>query len=618
VGVVGVVSGTESGRVWLARNWRFESVDYPRRTELSVENLIGGELVVPRGGVAEAVIRVARRTSGAVADGSKAKDTDKRQTAREMRGTVSTGDAGDVVASLPTPEVVFRPARAHSLRPVGDRTRPNASWHRLAVRDVLEPFVFQVRADDARSSWIAVRLVDPPRLISLELAVIEPAYAGGATVVLPPGQGPYRVLRGSSLRIAGKVSSPLQDARVLTGQRDLPLAVEFPVGQRETPTDRPAQFQAKQREAGADSGGFSGVIPADQLTDGLLSFVVRDEHGLDFPRSPTVRLEWLDDAPPSVAVAWMGASRLVVPGGTLEAEVDVKDDRKVTGLRLLARVAAPSGEKVEQPWAPWPRVASKPVTWPVSGAAQWTESLRLDPALAPIGSVVTLVYEATDNDTVSGPKSSRSAEKSLRVVEPGELRGDWLRREKEIRQQIEQLADDLSIWGEQPESPRKSSAESDGERSDRELAAASSERQRERDLERYGTYRSAAFEHHVSLMALWQEMRFSGLEPSGKKSAADRLSERVLAPLNEVFERRMPAVIEILRRDGRVGELSARHALVVEGLRNVARELARAEGFQEAVRLVEELQDGQRAVLAETLEAERRRVRELLDRPAGR
>jgi hypothetical protein len=55
--------------------------------------------------------------------------------------------------------------------------------------------------------------------------------------------------------------------------------------------------------------------------------------------------------------------------------------------------------------------------------------------------------------------------------------------------------------------------------------------------------------------------------------------------------------------------------LVIDGLREVVRELARAEGFQEAVRLVEELQDGQRAVLAETLEAERRRVRELLERP---
>jgi hypothetical protein len=381
------------------------------------------------------------------------------------------------------------------------------------------------------------------------------------------------------------------------------------------PTDRPPHFKTDQREAEDDSWVFRGSIAAEQLTNGLLSFVVRDEHGLDFPRAPTVRLEWLDDAPPAVAVSWIGASRLVVPGGTLEAEVDVKDDRKVTGLRLLARVAAPSGEKVEQPWAPWPRVATEPVTWPVSGSSQSKESLRLDPALAPIGSVVTLVYEATDNDTVSGPKSSRSAEKSLRVVEPGELRSDWLRREKETRQQIEQLADDLSAWGERLEQPKKSSVESGGERSDRELAAANSDRQRERDLEQYATYRSAVFEHYVSLMALWQEMRFSGLEPSGKKSAADRLSERVLAPLKALIEQRMQAVIDLLRRDDRESELPARHALVVEGLRNVARELARAEGFQEAVRLVEELQDGQRAVLAETLEAERRRVRELLDRP---
>jgi hypothetical protein len=172
-------------------------------------------------------------------------------------------------------------------------------------------------------------------------------------------------------------------------------------------------------------------------------------------------------------------------------------------------------------------------------------------------------------------------------------------------------------------------------------AIAAEQRKRERDIERYGSYRLAVAEHQASLTAIWQEMRFSGLEPagtppadagpgmasvptaaaspgakssSGKLSASDRLAGRVLAPLAEVHERRMPAVLAALQAERETGEWAARHAAVVEGLRNVARELARAEGFQEAVRLVEELQDSQRAVLAETLEAERRRVRELLDR----
>ncbi len=632
-GIVGLgvlaVAGTELGRVWFARNGRFATVDYPRRTEVAVENLLDGKLIVPRGGVAEAVIRVARRDALAGVP------------PQPQSGASKSTEA---LNPLPAPEVAFRPARTHSLRPISGRAlaaattgAPTAAitsttvsataggataggataggaagveaaaWHRLAVRDVLEPFSFQVRADDARTAWIAVELVDPPRLLSLELTVTEPAYAGGATVILPPGQGPYRVLRGSTLSFVGQVSTPLGAARLLTGQREHALTLDMSA-------DRTAKAAV-----GAATGTFRGSLSASDMTEGLLSFSVRDKHGLDFPRPPSVRLEWQEDAPPSVSVVWTGASRLVVPGGALASQVDVRDDRQVAGLRLLARVAAPGGEKVDQPWTPWPRTVSSPTVWPVAGSASVHESLRWDSARAPVGSIVTFVYEATDNDTVSGPKSTRSAEKSLRVVEPDELRADWLRREKETRQLIEQLVDDLVAWGEQAaavpaavpvEVAAPGAAVAAGERNQER------KRDLERDLERYASYRLAVAEHHAGLTAIWQEMRYSGLEPStGKLSASDRLAERVLEPLVEVRERRMPAVIEAVRAGQAESEVASRHALVVDGLRMIARELSRAEGFQEAVRLVEELQDGQRAVLVETLEAERRRVRELLDRP---
>jgi hypothetical protein len=469
------------------------------------------------------------------------------------------------------------------------------------------------------------------------------------------------VLRGSKLRIAGRVSNTLRAARVLTGQREIPLEIE--------------------------AGGFRGAIPAADLTEGLLSFSVRDEHGLDFARPPTVRLEWLPDEPPAVAVAWIGASRLVVVGGAMEARIDVRDDRQVAGLRLLARVAAPGGDTTAQPWTPWPRTVTTPTQWPVSGAASVTETVRWEPAIAPVGSVITLAYEATDNDTVSGPKATRSAEKSLRVVEPAELRADWLRREKETRQLVEQLVDDLVAWGQEtleptpipttaplpmpstspvpkttPATTPTQARASEPSATPPPTAAVEAEyatpltepqrerererqreREQERQLDRYRSYRLAVSEHLAGLTAIWQEMRFSGLEPSNKSaspaaspaagtgmssatvtpagmtsaksSASDRLFERVLAPLEEVYARRMPPVIDGFQAGEKTSELGTKHALVIDGLREVVRELARAEGFQEAVRLVEELQDGQRAVLAETLEAERRRVRELLERP---
>jgi len=44
-------------------------------------------------------------------------------------------------------------------------------------------------------------LVDRPALEQLELAVTPPRYAAGKTRQLPPGRGPYYVLKGSRLDV---------------------------------------------------------------------------------------------------------------------------------------------------------------------------------------------------------------------------------------------------------------------------------------------------------------------------------------------------------------------------------------------------------------------------------
>lgn len=555
---------SETVAVWAQRNLLFRDVSFPRRTRIDIPDVVDGQLVLPRGGSANVRLRITR------ADG----------------------------ASPPTPEIEFRPRRSHMLT---TRQQGQERLFQLALRDVLEPFAFRVRADDARSPWIAVRLVDPPALRDLSLRAVEPRYAGGNAVPLPSGQGPYRVLRGSRLEITGHTNKRLASAVVHTGRQQVLLAV------------LPDSTDPQQ-------GWFQGHLTPDQLTGGLLSFSVKDEFGLDFERAPAVRIELVDDATPEVTATWRGASRLVVPNARISWSVTAKDDRAVTRVALIARVADGEGTET-RPWQP----VSPPTPRHGAPTALVSHSSTLDLSelnLTP-GSVLTLACEAEDNDALSGPKSGRSAERLLRVVEPGELRADWLRREKEQRQQLEQLIDDLDAWTEMLPADGLGQPEAASGADD-----ATSRAPREDDLQRviprYRALAEALGDPQRLLSEVHEEIQHSGLE-SASGPLVERLATRIMNPLRDVREREMPRVERDLRTwqnaAARSTAATAARQSVVDGqrtvsetLRKVVRELSRAEGFQEAVRLLEELNAGQQEVLVRTLEAERRRVRELLER----
>src|SRR5262245_60324738 len=69
---------------------------------------------------------------------------------------------------------------------------------------VLEPFEFRARGGDAVTKWVRVELVEPPAVTELSLVVTSPAYARLPPESLPPGRGPYYVLKGSTLRLDRK------------------------------------------------------------------------------------------------------------------------------------------------------------------------------------------------------------------------------------------------------------------------------------------------------------------------------------------------------------------------------------------------------------------------------
>jgi hypothetical protein len=443
------------------------------------------------------------------------------------------------------------------------------------VRNILEPFQLRVTADDARTSWIPVRTVDPPALEDLRLEVQEPEYAGGAVIPLLAGQGPYRVLRGSRLSIEGRMKQPIVEAAALTGKTRVPCTVDA-----------------------SDPRRFHGELGPNDWVDGLVSLSVVDRLGLDFARPPAFRIEMLEDTPPRVVAHWSGASRLVVASTRLVGRVTVEDDRQVAAVRLLARLTNAQGEEL-RPWTPV-KVELKQA----SGGATSSTEVSLAALEVPPGSVLTLVWEATDNDTVSGPKTGRSTERPWSIVEPGELRADWLRREKEQRQLLEQLRIDIDDW-------RRSFAAA--------LAASPAE-DAARRLREFGRLRESLANRAEELEEVRVEIIQSGLETMSSP-LTERFTQRIMQPLVRARDQESMRVERLARMALESNpetkqvqeELNQAQEALDQSLREVIRELSRAEGFQEAVRLIEDLRSGQRELLLDTLEAQRRRVRQLLD-----
>lgn len=568
-----------TARIWGKRNLAWEEIDYPRRTRIEFEGLRDREIVVARGGEFRVRMRVARN---------------------ETPPLSSVAASELAVLESDPPRLEFEPRRSHALTPLA---RGPESRYELHVRDILEPFQFRVAADDARTAWIPVRTVDPPSLADLRLQVVEPTYTGGATVTLTAGQGPYRVLRGSRLRIAGRMKQPIVQAWALTGKTRAALSVDS-----------------------TDPRQFHGELSPHEWSDGWVSLSVADRLGLDFARAPAFRVELLDDTPPRVAARWTGASRLVAGSARLSASVEVEDDRAVSAVRLLARITDSQGDEV-RPWTPVDVALKESSAGPTIRASIAAPQARLaattspttapgirrafsaDVSLAtldvPAGAVLTLVWEATDNDTVSGPKQGRSTERPWSVVEPGELRDDWLRREKEQRQQLEQLRLDCEEW--------------------RKLLDESRADDRAQRVREFGRLRESLSDRAEELDLVRTEIAHSGLETMNSP-LLERFAQRIMAPLVRARDQESVRV-ERLARDafdaGAEGtanplELAQAQDALDRSLREVIRELSRAEGFQEAVRLIEDLRSGQRELLFETLEAQRRRVRQLLDGEAKR
>ncbi|MBS3763489.1 MAG: hypothetical protein KGZ25_09340, partial [Planctomycetes bacterium] len=365
--------------LWFQRNIFLQPVQWPRETTLFVMDSKNGKLTVPEGA--------------------------------DLNLRVKADPDGVIPAEV---EAHTRPAAGRHVR-TSPMSRVNNNSFRLTFESVQEPFELRVRGNDHKTQWYKVRLLERPRLEWLQLTVLPPEYVGQEEIALPPGQSAYRILTGSALKMEAFSQKQLQQGKLMRGEK----------------TIADLTLEGKKH--------FTITIPGKNLKGGRYSIDLTDifDMGIDRPMQFVLRIR--PDRKPDVRAKLEGIGNMILPRATLPLNARFKDDYAITNAWLLCQADTGNKQHKEK------RLKLGGLAEKIAqDKPEIRHECRVDISqmnLEPENHLLLRV-QATDNDTISGPKIGDSSVLSLRVVTPEALRAEILRREQDLHQQFKRILND--------------------------------------------------------------------------------------------------------------------------------------------------------------------------------
>jgi len=548
------VSRSETLSAWYQRDLLLADVPWPQDRYLQVRGVEGGEVKIPRGDDWTLIVDI----------------------------------ADDSPFEYESVYVEFDQASQRPTQAM-ERSTDGVEFARVVPR-VIRPFSFRVSSGRSSSPWYYGRscspwykvvLVDRPEVAELQLEVTPPEYTKQQPYLLPSDRGPHHVLAGSRLDISGVANKALSTAQVTIGDVGLPASLD-------------------------DEKRFSVTVDADQLTPGSYEIHLADTETptpltSNVPRRFTLKQRI--DQTPRLKVKLVGISAMVTQAAKIPIECQITDDFSITDVRLTYRWRTDDD-------APDGTTGSIPLSELTVGLNTQEASIeyvldvsKLD---VPVGAGLGFRVEADDNDMVSGPKTGVSEEVLLKVVAPGELRGNMLRREKEQRQELEQV---LKVQQDLRATTEILQAET---RDQPNLTAA----QRHQLMQTQKRQRLLAtnVESIVGrLSAIVTEVQNNQLEDEGGRIQT-RLSDNVIAPLKNLAEQAIPETADELdgvrqaqaesdRRNEKLKNAIDRQAGIVDAVKDVIDQMVESENYQEAVNAAYEVLQSEKQVRDLTIEA---------------
>ena len=549
IGAVGVAQ-SQPLAIWFNRNLLLGDKVWPQKTYLVVERASDGRVKFPRG-----------------------------------------EDWTQIVTVTPESEVVpanvyldFRGAgnrHAQAMKKTGERS------FEVVFASVIEPFEFRARGGDAYTPWIRVELVEQPAVKDLQLEITPPKYTGEGKQQLEAGKGPYFVLKGTSLALRGTGNKPLTRAALKIEGKPLPLAL------------------AENKLA------FSGSVSPERLMAGQYVVDLEDTEGLTSRRPTSFGLRIRADREPRVRARLVGISGMVVPQARVPVNCRVNDDFAVTAVQMAYVWRDETNQNPQ----------SGTVELPAAQEGLAKHELAFDDVIdlallkLPTGTSFNFHIAAKDNDDISGPNVGKSSDFLLRIVTEEELRTDLLRREKEQRQELERLL-------KQQEDLLTDCRALQAGLNDAALASEQKDQlmQQARRQKVIGANVGAIAERLASIVTEVLNNRLE--DPSGRLEK--RLREDIILPLSEIAELAVPDAMKHLDQTRRQGAEPAprnealatavtRQQEIAAAMREILNHMVKAEGYQEAVNLLYEIQKTQQDVYDRTVKEKQDRIKGIIE-----
>ena len=578
--------------LWARRMALLDDEPWPRRVRLTVDDFPAGIRKVARGSDVDVIVQaesadrlpdlVDLRWRVAQADGFGSRPGSGRRSnwRAERMGTRGGGVAGSQ-------------AFGHVLK---------------SVNDSLD---LEIRGGDARLRNLRLEVLEPPALEKLRIEITPPAYLGGGRRETPPARV-VQIPRGSTVEIACTATKPLSAATMValsTGSADsIGSSAEEVLA---TLPAAPAAGDAAPSAGDARSAAAAGRTIVGRIAALAVdrTVVVRftDTDGLVNREPITFLLSALPDDPPQVSLRLHGISTAVTPRARVPLVGTISDDHGLGGATVVLKVADAAETSL-----PVDRVRTGDAVVELSTDA--AEVVQLEPLNLRVGSKLQVSVTATDTCTLTGePNAGTSDAWSLDVVAAESLVAMLEAREIILRRRYESCVADLTQARDGfATPPRDAASDGDGTPGGDHADGAVGPVDASGLVE--ATSRAAG-----ETAELAEAFRGIRLEFDNNQLITPELEARLIAqiadPLSALATQELPGLAAACRAGMSRPELVRRADLVLARMRAVLDKMMELESFNEVLEVLRGMIRSQEQIRAETLEQQKRRAREALERP---
>jgi hypothetical protein len=290
---------------------------------------------------------------------------------------------------------------------VRETSEAEAGTYAVTLRNVRVPLTYAVSAGGVTSPTYSVTVIERPFVTGIRLEYDFPSYSGLVPRTVDENSGDVTALRGTNVTVSVNASKPLErawlafaDGETLTLERSGPSM-------------------------------FAGELVVRQ--SGSYSVRVLDADGLANPDPTEYSIVAVRDERPLVRIVEPGEDGEVPREMALPLAVSAIDDYGVSSIVIRYAVQG-RGEEGTVPVASYragaPREVAHEIEWDLA-----------ETGLLP-GSVMVYFAEVTDNDSVSGPKTSRSESYLLRFPSMAELYSEVVGEQDDIVTDLDELVEE--------------------------------------------------------------------------------------------------------------------------------------------------------------------------------